>query len=82
MSEPVLVALISALGLILSGVLVELARARRRQDGLLDRLETDMGELQGEVTRLRIDIHQLAVSHARVETRLAEMMMRRRVTDG
>lgn len=61
-----MVAVVSAVGLVLSGVLVELVKARRRQETVVSavtpnhgssmadavrRIETDIRELRGETTR-------------------------------
>lgn len=72
-----MIALVSAMGLVLSGVLVELVRARRRQDTIQHEVQPNSGgSLRDAVNRVagRIDsLHHKLDEHSerlvRVETR-------------
>lgn len=73
MNDPVLIAIVSALGLILSGVLVELARARRAAGAVADAVVTppgvqSMGDL---VTSTSADVKDLSKQLGQLGTRLA-----------
>lgn len=91
MSEPVMVAVVSALGLVLSGVLVELIRARKRQDKVVAEVTPNGGgsmrdiaaRIEAQVDRIRdtqvVQGERLAKVEAKVEGWAHPM---RRSTDG
>lgn len=66
MSEPVLIASITAIGLILSGVFVELVRARKRQDKVVHEM-TPNGPNGGSSIRDLIDAAALDLRQLRAE---------------
>lgn len=72
-TEAVLVSLVTAIGLILSGVLVELAKARRRQDAVVNAVTSDNGTpgMADAVKRIEIDVRELRVEQNRSGQRLA-----------
>jgi hypothetical protein len=63
-SEAVTIALISAVGLILSGVLVELVRARKRQDSVVHEMKPNHGG------SLRDAVNRLGDKHDALDTKL------------
>jgi hypothetical protein len=79
-SDAVMVAIVSAVGLILSGVLVELVRARRRQDQVVKEVTPNGGgsmrdiaaRIESQVDRIRetqvAQGERLAKVEAKVET--------------
>lgn len=77
MSEAVIIAIVSAVGLVMSGVLVELIRARKRQETVVHEVQPNSGgSLRDAVNRMasRIDsLHTKVDDHTerlvRVETR-------------
>lgn len=73
MSEAVLIVLISTLGLILSGVLVELVRARKRQDTVVEQVNPANGgsSMRDLFDRMAADVREIRVEQARVKTNLA-----------
>lgn len=91
MSDGLWVAIISALGLVMSGVLVELVRARKRQDTVVHEVTPNSGgSLRDAVNRIasRVDsLHTKVDDHTerlvRVETRTENWASpNRRMTDG
>lgn len=93
MNNDVLIAVVSALGLILSGVLVELARARRRQDTVVSAVTPNhgssmrdiVGRMETDLRELRAEVHGNTVRLATVEARFSEHLIgeaRRRRSDG
>ena len=71
-SDPVLIAIISALGLILSGVLVEAVRTRRRTDAVLSSVTPNGGaSLRDAVDRIGRQVEAIGAEQNRHGARLA-----------
>lgn len=68
MSDAVLIAVISSVGLIMSGVLVELVRARKRQDTVVHEMKPNHGG------SLRDAVNQLATDHAKGQQELRDQL--------
>jgi hypothetical protein len=71
MSEAVLIAVISTVGLIMSGVLVELIRARKRQDTVVHEMKPNHGgSLRDTVNKLVTDQAQ---GHSELRQQLSDV---------
>jgi hypothetical protein len=78
MSDAVLISVISAVGLILSGVLVELIRARKRQDTVVHEMKPNHGgSLRDTVNKLAADqqsgITELRQQNADLKQQLSDV---------
>lgn len=93
MSEGVVIALISAVGLILSGILVELVRSRKAQMRVVKEVNPNGGESMKDVLKRaeevasRIEtyvekIRDTQVTHGERLARLEATVQNRRATDG
>jgi hypothetical protein len=66
-SDALLISVISAVGLILSGVLVELIRARRKQDTVASQVLPSSG-MDGDTGTLRDAVHRIGSRLATLES--------------
>lgn len=91
MSDAVVISLISAVGLILSGVLVELIRARKRQDKMVAEVSPNGGgSIRDAVDRIEKQVDRVRETQVAQGERLAKVEAKvenwalptRRVTDG
>jgi hypothetical protein len=72
MSEAVLIAVVTATGLVLSGVLVELIRARKRTDTVVQAVTPNGGtSMADSVHRIEAEVHELRTIQTRHGERLA-----------
>lgn len=73
MSESVMVAIVSTVGLVMSGVLVELIRARKRADTVVSAVTPSNGDgsMRDVLDNLIVDVRELRVEQNRHGNRLA-----------